>query len=141
MRSTSNRGGCQSTPNQCGVEFWHLLLTNRVNLISDFSVEPRQLEVLHPAFPERRTALLIYQLSRQGIKLWALDRVFRNQSLGAARGLLPADQTVRVGIDPIESFALAWYILRREMAATWSLAKLRLCTRLRCMWPHRQYQT
>jgi hypothetical protein len=35
---------------------------------------------------------LICQLNRQGIKLWALDRVFQNQHRGADRGLMPADQ-------------------------------------------------
>jgi hypothetical protein len=93
------------------------------------NAEFRPFEIVCSADLERRTALLIATTTRHQTKLWVLDRLWQSQRRQMAADRAVEDQTAGIEIGLIESFALAWYILRRGMVSSWERAKLRLGVR------------
>src|SRR6516162_5150731 len=91
----------------------------------------RPFENARLVYPERRTCFLIAGSVRHRTMLWVVVRLGRNSPQSRDPGQRLAGQIPGAGIDPVESFVLAWHILRLGMAATWARAKLHLGNRWR----------
>jgi hypothetical protein len=88
-------------------------------------------ETSRPVYPERCTVLLVSAIIRRERVLWEVVRLWRSPLRQPDQDQLPGDQISDAGIDPVESFALAWQIGRLAMAAIWAQAKGRLGIRPR----------
>jgi len=95
------------------------------------TAEPRPFENARLVYPERRICFLIAGSVRHRTTLWEVARLWRSLPLSMDQDHWPAGQISGAGIDPIESFVLAWHVLRLGVAATWARAKLHLGNRWR----------
>lgn len=98
-----------------------------------FSEGFRPLEIASPGDLTRRIALLVATTVRQKTNFWVVDRLCQNEPRQTVRDRLLEDQIFDGEIDPVESFALAWQILRWGMKAILERAKLRLHIQWRYM--------